>query len=194
MRARPTLIAALVAGVLPAAGCSDSRPPVATGPPEPSPQTQAHDFPRAGLKLDLPRNLQLVRLPRLPGVFRAGLGRPFVSAYAYNRRSEQVPRNARELRDARRRLVRATRRRDRGYRLVRSRTTKVDGARAVQLLGEQTLGRTRLRIRSLHVYRGAAEYVIEVAAPRRQFTRFDAAVTPVIERTLDVTGRVARRN
>ena len=82
--------------------------------------------------------------------------------------------------------------RDRGYRLIRSRTTEVDGAAALELLGEQTLGRTRLRIRSLHVYRGSAEYVIEVAAPLDQFARFDRGVTPVIERTLDVAGRVAR--
>ena len=50
-----------------------------------------------------------------------------------------------------------------------------------------------LRIRSLHVYRGNAEYVIEVAAPLDQFARFDRGVTPVIKRTLDVSGRIARR-
>ncbi len=193
MPPRSILVAALVAGVLPLAGCSDSRPPVATGQLTPSSKARTYDFPRAGLKLDLPRNMQVNRLPRLPAVFRAGLAQPFVSAYAY-RRSEQVPRNARELRAARRRLVRTTRGRDRGYRLERSRTAKVDGARAIELLGEQTLGRTRLRIRSVHVYRGGAEYVIEVAAPRRQFARFDAAVWPLISRTLDVSGRVARRN
>lgn len=193
MPPRLILLAALVAGVLPVAGCSESRPPVATGPLTPSPQSRSHEFPRVGLTLDLPRNMQLTRLPRLPGVFRAGLAQPFVSAYAY-RRAEQLPRTARELRDARRRLVRTTRGRDSGYKLERSRTTEVDGARTVELLGEQTLGRTRLRIRSLHVYRGGAEYVIEVAAPVRLFARFDRAVTPVIERTLDVTGRVARRN
>lgn len=193
MRPRPILLVALVAGVLPVAGCSDSRPPVATGPLTPSATTRMYDFPRAGLTVRLPRNMQLTRPARLPAVLRAGLGEPFVSAYAY-RRAEQLPRTDRELRDARRRLVRITRGRDRGYRLERSRTTEVDGARALELVGEQTLGRARLRIRSLHVYRGNAEYVVEVAAPRGEFARFDAAVTPLIERTLDVTGRVARRN
>ena len=143
------------------------------------------------MKLKLPENLQVARQARPPAVFRANLAEPFVSAYAY-RRAEQLPRNARELRDARRRLVRTTRGRDDGYRLERSRTTEVDGARAIELLGEQTLGRTRLRIRSLHVYRGNGEYVIEVAAPRRSFARFDRAVTPLIEQSLDVTGRVRR--
>ena len=184
---------ALAAGLLPAAGCGDSTPPVPTGPVAPSAKTVQHDFPRAGMKLRLPANLQLERQARLPAVFRAGLVDPFVAAFAY-RRAEQVPRDQRELAAARRRLVRVTEGRDPGYELIRSRTTEVDGARAVELLGEQTLGRTRLRIRSLHVYRGRAEYVIEVAAPRAQFARFDRGVTPVIERTLDVSGRVARRN
>jgi hypothetical protein len=192
VRLRPILLAVLAAGALPAAGCGDATPPVPTGPEAPSAKTVPYAFPRAGMKLRLPANLQMQRQPRLPAVFRAGLIEPFVSAFAY-RRAEQVPRNGRELADARRRLVRVTEGRDPGYRLVRSRTTEVDGARAVELLGEQTLGRTRLRIRSLHVYRGRAEYVIEVGAPRPQFARFDRGVTPVVERTLDVSGRVARR-
>jgi hypothetical protein len=192
VRPRPILLLALAAGLLPAAGCGDSQPPVPTGPVGPSAKTVRHDFPRAGMKLRLPSNLQMERQARLPAVFRAGLIQPFVAAFAY-RRAEQVPRNERELADARRRLVRVTQGRDKGYKLIRSRTTEVDGARAVELLGEQTLGRTRLRIRSMHVYRGRAEYVIEVAAPRAEFARFDRGVTPVIERTLDVTGRVARR-
>ncbi len=127
-------------------------------------------------------------------MFRAGLGEPFVSAFAY-RRAEQVPRNARELAAARRRLVRVTEGRDSGYRLIRSRATEVDGARAVELLGEQTLGRTRLRIRSLHVYRGRAEYVIEIGGAARPVRPLRPRASPrVIERTLDVSGRVARRN
>jgi hypothetical protein len=193
VRPRLTLLAALVAGVLPVAGCGDSSLPVPTNSTAPSRELRALEFPRAGLKVSLPRNMQVGRLPRLPAVFRATLAQPFVSGYAY-RRAEQLPRNERELQAARRRLVRTAQGRDRGYRLVRSRATKVAGARAVELLGEQTLGRTRLRIRSLHVYRGNAEYVIEVGAPRRQFARFDRVVTPGIEGSLSVTGRVARRN
>jgi len=193
VRPRPILLAVLAAGVLPAAGCGDSEPPVSAGPVAPSTKTTEYEFPRAGMTLRLPANLQIERQARLPAVFRAGLVEPFVSGFAY-RRAEQVPRNARELAAARRRLVRVTQGRDKGYRLIRSRATEVDGARTVELLGEQTLGRTRLRIRSLHVYRGRAEYVIEIGAPRAQFARFDRGVTPVIERTLDVSGRVARRN
>ncbi len=190
MRLRLILIPVLAAAVL-AAGCGKSGTPVATGPVAPSPGTAAYEFPQASMSLRLPDNLQVDRDERLPSVFRAALAEPFVSGYAY-RRAEQLPRNRRELEAARRRLVRVTRGRDRGYRLLRSRATKVDGAEAIELLGEQTLGRNRLRIRSLHVYRGRAEYVIEVAAPRSQFARFDRGVTPVVKRTLNVAGRVAR--
>ena len=191
MRHGLVLLPVLAAGVLPAAGCGESGSPVPTGAVAPSTKTAAYEFPQATMSLRLPDNLQVDRDERLPAVFRASLTEPFVSGYAY-RRAEQLPRTTRELEAARRRLVSVTRGRDRGYRLLRSRTTEVDGARALELLGEQTLGRNRLRIRSLHVYRGRAEYVIEVAAPRDGFDRFDRGVTPVIERTLEVAGRVAR--
>jgi hypothetical protein len=192
---RPPLIllAASVAGVLPVAGCSESDPPVPTGPQRAVKQTRAYEFERAGMTLRLPANIEVTRQRRLPAVFRGYLQQPFVSGYAY-RRAEQLPRNERELQDARRRLVSTTQGRDRTYELTRSRATEIGGNRAVELLGEQVLGRTRLRIRSMHVYRGSAEYVIEVGAPRRQFARFDRAVTPVVKRSLKVTGRVARRN
>ncbi len=193
MRPRLILLPALAAGLLGAAGCGDSDPPTPTGLVVPSARTAPYSFPRASLKLRLPENLQLDRAAPPPAVFRARLGQPFASAFAY-RRAEQVPRNPSELAAARRRLVRVTQGRDRGYRLIRSRTTEVDGAGAIELLGDQTLGRSRVRIRSLHIYRGQAEYVIEVAAPVRQFARFDRGVTPVIERTLDVSGRIARGN
>jgi hypothetical protein len=185
---RPLVILVLLACVAPA-GCGNDREQVASGPAAPSDRAKPVEVPRAGLSLQLPSNMDVSRTVSPPAVFRATLGEPFVSCYAYRRR-EQLPRNARELDAARRRLVRTVEDRDAGYRLRSSRSTKIRGSRAIVLLGRQTIAQRRLTIRSLHVFKGQAEYVIEVAAPVAQFARFDKAVTPLVERSLDVTGKV----
>ncbi|MEJ7818581.1 MAG: hypothetical protein WKF49_07840 [Thermoleophilaceae bacterium] len=189
MRAPETSLCALCAGLLILAGCGNDRPAVIEEAPAPSTRTRDFRSARAGLEVQLPANLQVVAADRPPAVFRATLGQPFVSSYAY-RRKEQLPRDAKELDDARKRLATAVRRRDAGYRLASSRSTEVDGARAVELVGEQTISRRRVRIRSLHVFKGEAEYVVEIVAPSAGFSRFDRRLTPLVKRTLKVTGRV----
>jgi len=63
----------------------------------------------------------------------------------------------------------------------------------VELLGDQRLSNGRLRTRSLHVYKGRAEYVIELAADRGDFAALDRTVYRPIRRTLKLTGKVRRR-
>ena len=60
----------------------------------------------------------------------------------------------------------------------------------MELVGDQTMSRARLRTRSLHVYEGRAEYVIELAVPIKDFDRLDRAVLSPIEASLEVTGEV----
>ena len=189
MRVPETSLCALCAGLLILAGCGNDRPAVIEEAPAPSARTRDFRSARAGLEVRLPANLQVVAADRPPAVFRATLGQPFVSSYAY-RRKEQLPRDAKELDDARKRLATAVRRRDAGYRLASARSTEVDGARAVELVGEQTISRQRVRVRSLHVFKGEAEYVVEIIAPSAGFSRFDRRLTPLVKRTLKVTGRV----
>jgi hypothetical protein len=126
-----------------------------------------------------------------PGVFRATVGEGFASAFAY-RRKEQLPRDDEALEAARGRLVDATEERGDSYESISSRTTTVGGSKAVELLGDQTIARARLRTRSLHVYEGQAEYVIELAVPVKDFDRLDRAIFPGIEASLEVTGEVRR--
>jgi hypothetical protein len=188
-------VTCLALGAVP--GCGNDRSaerglgPGAGLAPVPDKRFTQSRFPVAGVSLELPRNVK-VAPAEPPGVFRAALGEGFVSAFAYRRR-EQLPKDARELEQARRRLVRAVRRRARGYELVSSRATRVDGARAIELVGDQTISQRRLRTRSLHAFKGSAEYVIEVVAPVEQFRRFDRGVTPRLRRTLQLTGRVRLR-
>ena len=143
------------------------------------------------MRFVVPDNLPV--LPSAPpGVFRGTAGDAFVSGFAY-RRAEQLPRNRRELAAARRRLVAATRKRSGSYRLRSARSMRVADARAIELLGDQRLSTGRLRTRSLHVYKGRAEYVIELAADARDFAYLDRAVYRPIRRSLRVTGKIRRR-
>jgi len=186
---RPALLAVLLPA-LTLGACGNERSLVTDLVVRPSAQTREHRFPAAGLTFELPDNVE-VKEAAPPGVFRATLGEAVVSGFAY-RRHEQLPRTDRQLDKALERLERETEQRSDSFRLVMSRTTKVAGAPAVELLGDQTISQGRLRTRSLHVYDGNAEYVIELLAPRDEFERLDRDLFPVIRRTLEATGEVRR--
>jgi hypothetical protein len=145
-------------------------------------------FPRAGVELTVPRAAVTERKPA-PGVFRVSVGESFVSVFAY-RRSEQLPRNRRDLEAARKRLVRETRSRSRGYRLVSSRLTRLRGAPAIELVGDQTIARAGLRTRSLHVFKGQGEFVLEMLAPERSFPESDRTFFAPLLRSLRLSGRI----
>jgi hypothetical protein len=182
-------VVALAAAVL--GGCGRERIQAADLEFEAAKDTRLVAYPDVGMRFRAPSNVRLIRRPA-PGVFRGGAGDAFLSGFAY-RRAEQLPRNRRELAAARRRLVAATRKRGRGYRLTSARSIRVGGAQAVELLGDQRISNARLRTRSLHVYRGRAEYVIEVAADLKSFASLDRTVYRPIRRSLRVTGRIRRR-
>ena len=188
---RPLAALALSWAVLLLGGCGQEKLPPPALEPEPAAKTKQLDYPAAGLSLELPRNVSVQRSKR-PGVFRGGLGEAVISVFAYPRK-EQLPRDDGELRQAMKRLARAAEERAPGYRLRDASTTEVAGARAVELVGDQTISSGRLRIHSLHVYDGSAEYVIELLAPRGDFDRLHRAIFPTIERTLEVTGEVRSR-
>ena len=184
------LAACALAVTLPlAAGCGNDR--VKSGSlfdAKPGKVTQALSYPKAGLKMQVPKEFD-VKDSTAPELFRASFQASFISSFAY-RRKEQIPKTPDELAAARRRLVAAVRRRDRSYRLERSRVTRVGGAPAIELLGDQTIFKGRLRLRSLHVYKGKGEYVVELVAPVAAFARLDRSSFPAIRRTLKVTGDV----
>ncbi len=190
MRRLATVFALLLACLAPA-GCGNQRNEDISLAAEPSRQTAKHDYPEAGLSFELPRNVSM-RSTDPPGVFRGDFGGAVVSGFAY-RRKEPLPRDDEELRSARRRLERAAEERDPSFELRESKITEVSGSRAVELVGDQTISSGKLRIRSLHLYEGQAEYVIELLAPREDFARLDRALFPVLRQSLMVSGEVERR-
>ena len=147
-------------------------------------------FPDAGITVDVPRTVVPTRREP-PAVFRLVLGEPLVSAFAYRRR-EQIPKRPAEVRGAQRRLERTVARRDPDFELDRSTILRVAGAPAVELVGVQTLSGGRLRTRSVHVYKGGAEYVFELLSPPREFARNDRAVFAPLLASAKLTGKVRR--
>jgi hypothetical protein len=173
------------------AGCGAEQNAFPRGVPELSEKTRRTGSPSQGISVAVPTNVQVVPYRKAPGAFHIPLGSWSVTAYAYPRR-EQLPRNPTELQEARRRLVAQTRRRGGRYRLIRSRRARVAGSPAVELLGEQTLSRTRLRTRSVHVYKGNGEYVFELLATRPEFDDANRELFAPMLRSLRLTGKVPR--
>jgi hypothetical protein len=189
VRRRPAPVALLIAcAAVASAGCGAERPDVGRTDPSADAPLRTLRFPAAGMTVRIPREMS-VRRRRRPALFGAVRADWFVSGFAYRRR-EQLPRNRRELSTALRRLESEVRRRQRSFRLVRGRTTRVAGAPAVDLVGEQVISKRRLRIRSVHVYDGRGEYVLELAAPPSRFATLDREVFRRVLRTLRITGRV----
>jgi hypothetical protein len=149
------------------------------------------EFPRYGIVVEVPRSVTLQR-PARPEVFRLLLGQPLISMFAYPRK-ERIPRRPRELAAARRRLIKQVEERDPDYELRSSRLTELAAGKAVELVGDQTISRGHLRTHSVHVYKGKAEYVIELLAPVSAFEQTDREVFRPLLSSLELSGKVKQR-
>ena len=188
MPARALASVALVCACLLAA-CGAEQTVLPDPNAAPTGAVQKLRFPKAGLSLELRRPLQVNRR-EAPEVFRFALASgALVSALAYSR-DEPLPKTRAELRDAQRRLVAATRRRDPKFKLEAARVLRVEGVPGVEVTGTQSLSGGRLDTRSVHLFKGSAEYVFELIAERRDFAKADRAVFSPMLKTVRLTGRV----
>jgi hypothetical protein len=168
--------AALILATLPvlAAGCGNAatRVPDVSIPAAPRHWVPAN--PPGGVHLRIPSNWdkQPATGPMIAAVFS---GRATVALWRYPR-SEPLPSGAATLRAAEKALVATVRRRDPTFRLAAARTVRVGGARAVELLGTETINGRRVRVRSTHVYAGGSELVIDAYAPPARFAALDRSV------------------
>lgn len=162
---------AVVAAAL-SAGCGRDR----LEPPDPTRPTASlaeveRRYPQAGLRFEAPGDIVFER-GQDPLVASAASGTATVAIWRYPR-TEQLPRSDAALEDAERTLVDAIKLRDPSFVLDDVERVRVDGARALQVLGTQrVLGRER-RVRSTHVYAKGAEFVVDAYAAPRDFATAD---------------------
>jgi hypothetical protein len=130
----------------------------------------------------------LVRLPEGPWVsryagerdtrpFRASVSSgPAVATIWIYARGRRGPRTTAQLRQARKRLVAAARTRDASFRVLASGVRRYDRLPAIELRGTETiLGRPRT-VRSVHLFVGGREIVVDAYAPAEDFKAADVAV------------------
>jgi hypothetical protein len=180
----------LLACVLLLAACGEQPddPPRVFQVKQPEGQKQA-DFPGVGMAFQHPANWKLRRRDE-PGVFELVSGQVIVAGWAYPR-EEPLPESEAELEGAKDRLVEAIEVRDPDYRVRSAAVTEVAGAPAIDVEGEQTLSRRDLRTRSVHVFTGDVEYVIEAIAPPEDYDLVERRVMDTLLDSLELEGEVA---
>ncbi len=146
------------------------------------------EFPAAGMNFTRPRNWTISRR-ELPGVFELVSGEAVVAGWAYTR-AEPLPETAAELEGAKNRLIGAIKERDPEYRLKSAVVSEVAGAPAIDVRGEQVVSRRTLRTRSVHVFDGDVEYVIEAIAPPADYDVVERGVLTPLLSSLELTGEV----
>ena len=174
MRRCPGAAIAVVLALL-AAGCGRERlkPLDVSRPATPQPFVEQR-FDAAGLIFERPANWPFTA-GAAPMVATVSSGTATIALWRYPR-SEPLPRDTAALGAAQDQLEKAARARDPTFEVERSRRTKVDGARAIQVLGAGTIGGQKRRLRSTHVYAKGAEVVIDAYAAPEDFERVDETV------------------
>jgi hypothetical protein len=147
------------------------------------------DFPAAGMSVTYPANWRL-RRQSAPEVFELVSGQAVVAAWAYPR-EEPLPETDADLEAARKRLLGAIRDRDPDFRVVSGFSiAEVAGAPAIDISGEQVIGKRKLRTRSVHIFEGEVEYVIESIAPPPDHALVERQVLDPMLESLELEGEV----
>ena len=185
---RPALPLVLCFALLAACGEEPDAPPPVFDVKAPR-GSETADFPLAGMSFEYPRNWKL-QPGKAPGVFELISGEAIVAGWAYLR-EEPLPETDAQLEAARERLLEAIEERDPDYEIQYAAAIEAAGAPAIDVTGGQVISRRALRIRSVHVFEGEVEYVIEAIAPPGDFELVESRVlTPLLD-SLELEGEVA---
>jgi hypothetical protein len=107
----------------------------------------------------------------LPKVAQLSSGTAVATVFAYPR--TDLPEDRAGAEASRGRLIASLKERDPSFDVEASRIRKVDGAVAVEIDGTGRIAGQRVRTKSIHVYKGAAEYVIDAYAKPETFKDAD---------------------
>ena len=184
---RAALLLALCVPLLAACGEEPDDPPPVFEVKAPRGE-RTEEFPRAGMTLTRPRNWRLRRRDA-PGVFELVSGEAIIAGWAYPR-EEPLPETDAELEAAKDRLLEAIEERDPDYEVRAVAITEVAGAPAIEIDGQQLLSKRELQTRSVHIFDGETEYVIEAIAPPADYTLVEEQVMAPLLDSLEVDGEV----
>jgi hypothetical protein len=167
------------------AGCGNDRPPAPDQLAVRAPGGTARTtFPQFGLTFRRPAAWSF-DTGRPPLVATVVSGRAVVAIWRYRRR-EPLPRSRAELQGARKALVAAARRRDRRLKVISTRSVRVGGAPAIEVLAVQRIAGQRQRVRSTHVFARGAEVVVDAYSPPGSFRSVDALAFRPLVRSLRI--------
>jgi len=111
----------------------------------------------------------LVTTGALPEVAQISSGGAVATIYAYPR--TDLPLDFAGAASSRLRLLASLRQRAPSFQVTSSRLLSIDGAPAVEVVGSGRIGGHPVRSESVHVFKGAAEYVVDAFARPRAFAR-----------------------
>ena len=177
----------LVAGAVLLAACGKEQEPAPrvfeVKPPR---GERITEFPQAGMTITRPRNWSLRRREE-PGVFELLSGEAIVTGWAYLR-EEPLPETAEQLEAAKDRLIEEIEERDPEFELRSAVTGEVAGSSAIEVEGEQVVSKRRLATRSVHIFEGKVEYVVEAIAPPDDYALVERRVLEPLLRSLELEG------
>jgi hypothetical protein len=121
-----------------------------------------------------------------PQVAQVSSGKAVAAIYSYPR--TDLPSDPAGVEASRQRLLKSLRDRAPGFEIERSRVLEVDDAPAVEIIGHGRVSGQKVRTRSLHVYKGSAEYVIDAYAAPEAFERANTIAFEPLVATIRLGG------
>ena len=115
----------------------------------------------------------------LPKVAQISSGSAVATVFAYPR--SDLPQDAVGAEASRQRLIGSLRQRSPSFEVESSRVREVGGSVAVEIVGRGKVAGEPVRTKSVHVYKGTAEYVIDAYARPKLFRRAETeAFNPLL--------------
>lgn len=115
----------------------------------------------------------------LPKIAQISSGDAVDTVFAYPR--TDLPEDPAGVEASRQRLLASLHERDPSFDVESSRVREVDGAPAVEIIGSGRIAGRAVKTKSVHVYKGAAEYVIDAYARPKYFRRAETeAFNPLL--------------
>lgn len=183
---RASILGVLAAALL-TAGCgSEPQEPPDVGIPGPPGALIELDFAEQGVRLQVPSAWKLERgTEEGPLLATLTSGRATIAVWRYPR-TEPLPRTTKDLEATKDSLIAAVKTRDPEYAVTSSRILRGQTRRGVELIGTGKNSGFERRGRSLHLFGGGAEVVLDQYATPEQFPAVDGDVFRSVAQSLRV--------